>query len=164
MQMKTIKKIRQNIIKENFYEGYGAKEDTFLISFGRMGAEYKVSDLFSLFTWGETPTITGIKIRNVRRIIKEADDRKECGDLPGGSWKDLEDDIKNYIPRGYEFRPTPFYNRFGDQIELVWEDEMPISEYINDKFDIHRSMETNEIVGVTIKNIMSRWGDLIRCE
>lgn len=59
-----------------------------------------------------------------------------------------------------QFKPTIYYSKFGDQLEIYWKNDLSYSEQTNidgkAQFSLHRSMETNEIVGITLYSIKHR--------
>ena len=62
--------------------------------------------------------------------------------------------IKRRGPRTGTFKPKPFYNTLGRQTTWYWNNDRAYSESVHcDGFvvgHLHRSMETKEVIGVTI--------------
>lgn len=54
------------------------------------------------------------------------------------------------------FKPTVFYNQYGDCLEFVASNEPYYAERVDSLVTVHRSIETNEIVGSVIKGIKTR--------
>lgn len=59
-------------------------------------------------------------------------------------------------PRSTPWHPGWYYNAAGDQIELYLEEVAYHSEWNKHGFSIHRAMDDNRIVGVTITGIIGK--------
>jgi len=52
-----------------------------------------------------------------------------------------------------DFRPGLFYNEPGDQLEVIWKDELGVAKWINQYLTLKLSIEDEkEVIGVIITN------------
>ena len=72
---------------------------------------------------------------------------------------DLATWLKNHPPTG-RFVPSAWYNAYGDELEVWWEDEQSYAEEVsNGQWNVmalQRAMSDKRIVGVTIYSISAR--------
>lgn len=68
--------------------------------------------------------------------------------------------METHVLNNFVFKPQVYYNRDGDQFEIYWKDDPYYAEQINtdgtSQFSLHKSIETNEIVGVTLYSVKHR--------
>lgn len=48
---------------------------------------------------------------------------------------------------------APWYNPVGDSIHLMFRDETPVAERVDDRLTLYRSIESNELIGFKLKGI-----------
>lgn len=65
----------------------------------------------------------------------------------------ITDFIRNLKPSSQPFKPYAYYGEEEDALKVHFSDEQDYAKRLNSRVTVYLSMETDEIVGVQIKNV-----------
>lgn len=67
------------------------------------------------------------------------------------SWRDLEQYLLS-IPR-VDWRPGWFYNKAGDQIEVLWDTAPYYAKWVNHNLTLYLSQDDHRVVGCVLTQV-----------